>query len=182
MLDRIIIAGSGGQGIQFAGQLLALAAVEQGLEATYVPSYGAERRGGKSFCTVVVSDHTINAPVFKEADVLLAFDQRARDEYGKTVKSDGLILTDQNLAPTGNDQEVAEVLLLPAHKTAFELGQGISVQNLVMLGAYLGLERGVTITAVKKVLEKKSAKKPHLLATNSRALDLGTDLIKGQKK
>ncbi len=179
MLDRIIIAGSGGQGIQFAGQMVALAAVAQGLEATYVPSYGAERRGGKSFCTVVVGDHFINAPVFREADVLLALDQRARNEYAHMVKPTGIILADKALAGQAGEGEKAPVRLIDAHEAAQPLRQDkkTSVQNLVMLGAYLALERGVTMAAVKQVLEQKSRKKPHLLASNLKALDLGVAMI-----
>ncbi len=175
MLDRIIIAGSGGQGIQFAGQLIALAAVTQGLEATYVPAYGAERRGGKSFCTVVVGDHFINAPVFQEADVLIALDQRARNEYGRMVKDTGIILADKTLAPQPADQESARVLLIDAYDQSLPLRQDkkTSVQNLLMLGAYVGLGRGVTMESVKQVLEQKSRKKPHLLQSNLKALDLG---------
>ena len=85
MLTEIVIAGSGGQGIQFAGQVLARAAMQQGLYVTYVPAYGAERRGGASFCSVVLSDEFVFAPVFQRPDVLLALDQRGRNQYAASV-------------------------------------------------------------------------------------------------
>lgn len=182
MLDRIIMAGSGGQGIQFAGQLLTLAAIDQGLKATYVPSYGAERRGGKSFCTVVVGDHEIYAPVFQEVDILLALDQRARNEYSHQVKDSGLIIADQDLAAISGDREVGKVLLVPAHAIAAQLRKEVSAQNLVMLGVYLGLGHGVSLASALKVLELKSGKKPHLLATNAKALETGHELAAGLVK
>lgn len=182
MLDRIIMAGSGGQGIQFAGQLLALAAVEQGLKATYVPSYGAERRGGPSFCTVVVGDHEIYAPVFKEADILLAFDQRARNQYAHTVKESGLILADNTLCPKPAECELGKVILLDGHQTALAIRKERSAYNLVMLGAYIGLDRGIQLDNVLEVLNVKSSKKPELLETNSLALKKGVELIKAGVK
>jgi len=177
MLEQIVLAGSGGQGIQFAGQLLARAAVRQGLEATYVPSYGAERRGGPSFCFVVVADKPIHAPVFKHSDVLLAFDQRARMQYASLVKPSGLIILNSDLASHATDEELARVVSLPASTLADRFRKD-SAFNMVMLGAYLTLRRTVTMEMVRTVLQTETAKKQEWLEFNLKTLEQGAEAVK----
>ncbi len=63
MQTEIIIAGFGGQGVLFAGQLLSYSAMDYGLEVTWIPSYGPEMRGGTANCTVIISDEEIGAPM-----------------------------------------------------------------------------------------------------------------------
>jgi 2-oxoglutarate ferredoxin oxidoreductase subunit gamma len=178
MLQQIVIAGSGGQGIQFAGQLLARSGVSQGLRATYVPAYGAERRGGTSFCSVVLSDQEIYASVFSQADVLLTLDQRGRNQYGAQVGANGLILANGDLAPAPAAGETARVVLLPAQALAETVCHGGAV-NLVMLGAYSALTGIVKPEVLQAELKALSAKKPILLETNLQALAEG--LMWGRK-
>lgn len=178
MLQQIVLAGSGGQGIQFAGQLLARAAVSQGLKATYVPAYGAERRGGTSFCSVVLSDREIYAAVFVLADVLLALDQRGRNQYGAQMKASGLILANEDLAPTSATGEIGKVIAVPASTLADQVCQGGAL-NLVMLGAYSALTGMVRPESLQTELKAMSAKKPEFLETNLHALAEG--LVWGRK-
>ncbi|MHC5052288.1 MAG: 2-oxoacid:acceptor oxidoreductase family protein, partial [Planctomycetota bacterium] len=43
---EVVMAGFGGQGMLMAGKVLAEAAMAQGLEVSWLPSYGPEMRGG----------------------------------------------------------------------------------------------------------------------------------------
>jgi len=177
MLTEIVIAGSGGQGIQFAGQTLARAAVRQGLNATYMPFYGAERRGGTSYCSVVIADEAIYAPIFNHPDVLLCFDQRGRRQYGGLVKPGGVILANSDLAPEAAEREVARVVALPATTLAERICRDGAL-NLVMLGAYLSLTGIVNPEHVLAIVKERSKKKPELLASNLEALALGETSMK----
>ena len=56
MQTEIVIAGFGGQGVLFAGQILAYSGMDAGKEVTWIPSYGPEMRGGTANCTVIISD------------------------------------------------------------------------------------------------------------------------------
>jgi len=181
MLEQIIMAGSGGQGIQFNGQVLARAAVKQGLEATYVPSYGAERRGGPSFCSVVLGDSDIYAPVFQNPDVFLAFDQRARNQYAARVKASGVIIANSDLASRSAHGEQARVISIPASQMAREIRREGGPLNLIMLGAYLGLDRGVQLETVRGILEYRLAKKSELLHMNLVALTRGSEFVIGSQ-
>ena len=51
----IKISGFGGQGIISLGQLWVYCAMKEGLEVTFFPFYGAEKRGGIARASVVVS-------------------------------------------------------------------------------------------------------------------------------
>ncbi len=181
MLDQIIMAGSGGQGIQFNGQILARAAVQQGLETTYVPSYGGERRGGPSFCSVAIADQPIYAPLFQNPDFFLAFDQRARTQYGASVKATGVIVVNADLATQPASGEKARVILLPASRLAEGVNRDAPPINLVMLGAYLALDRGVRKEALQHILEVRFPKKPQVLKNNLQALSIGVEALRSEK-
>ncbi len=181
MREQIIIAGSGGQGIQFCGQLLARAAIRQGLEATYVPSYGAERRGGPSFSSVVLADQPIYASLFKHPDIFLCLDQRARNQYADSLLAGGIILANADLAPQAAAGETARAFALAASKLAEQVHFEQPPLNLVMLGAYLGLNRGVRLESVQAELKARFAKRAEVLERNLRALSLGAEEIRSHQ-
>ena len=54
--EEIVIAGFGGQGALSMGQLVAYAAMTEGKEVSWMPSYGPEMRAGTANCIVIVSD------------------------------------------------------------------------------------------------------------------------------
>jgi 2-oxoglutarate ferredoxin oxidoreductase subunit gamma len=181
MLTEIVLAGSGGQGIQFAGQVLAQAAVHQGLTATYLPSYGAERRGGTSFCFVAIADEPIYAPQFTHPDVLLAFDQRGREQYAATLEPGGLIIANGDLAGEAAAGETGvRVVTLPAATLAEQIHSDAAV-NLIMISAYAALSGQVSPDHLRATVEDKSRRKPELLATNLAALGRGAAWIKEQR-
>ena len=78
MLEEVLIAGFGGQGVLMMGRLLAQAAMEEGLNATWLPSYGPEMRGGTANCIVCYSDDEIGAPLAASYDVVVAMNQKDR--------------------------------------------------------------------------------------------------------
>ena len=174
MLEQMIIAGSGGQGIQFLGQLFMRTAVDQGLNATYLPTYGAERRGGFSFCSLVLADTQIYAPVFKISDTLLAFDQRAWDEYADKVQQKGLIIINSDLIKS---KEIGvKVLALPATSLALEI-KNERVINLIMLGAYLSFKSTLQLDKIKITLEKLKFKSLEQQQANLSALLKGYEFM-----
>ena len=97
MEERIILAGSGGQGVQTLGFLLAKVGMSDKKRVTWLPSYGAEKRGGFSFCHVVISDEEIYSPYVENPDTLILFDQRALNTYEKFVMKNTLVLENSSL-------------------------------------------------------------------------------------
>ena len=98
MESSIVVAGFGGQGVLFAGQLIAYAGMESGKYVTWIPSYGPEMRGGTAHCVVIISDEPIGSPIVAEPDIVLALNQPSYDKYLQLVKSGGLLIVNVPIA------------------------------------------------------------------------------------
>ena len=99
MKCRMFFAGSGGQGTLAIGQMIAKAAMEEGREVTWLPSYGPEMRGGTANCTVVVSDQPIRCPLIDEADVLVVMNLPSLLKFEPMVVPGGLLFVNSDLVP-----------------------------------------------------------------------------------
>src|SRR5689334_11950070 len=97
MQKEYLFAGFGGQGIMFAGQLLAYAAMDYGLEVTWIPSYGPEMRGGTAHCVVVISDKPIGSPIVAHTSAALVFNNPSFNKYESVVRSGGLLVSNASL-------------------------------------------------------------------------------------
>lgn len=133
MHERILIAGSGGQGIVFLGKLLAGLAAETIEHVTFFPAYGAEVRGGTSNCQVILSANEIAAPIAETFDSLLVMNQQSAEHFLPALEPNGLAIINQSLCSVpASDRH----LLIAATEIADRLGN-IKAANLVMLGAWL---------------------------------------------
>src|SRR5512132_572658 len=121
MQQEIIIAGFGGQGVLFAGQLLAYAGVAEGRHVTWIPSYGPEMRGGTAHCTVIISDDEIGSPLVRHPSAGLALNAPSLDKYGRQVKEGGLLVVDSSLVTESTERSDVRVIALPAKDIASEL-------------------------------------------------------------
>jgi 2-oxoglutarate ferredoxin oxidoreductase subunit gamma len=101
----VVIAGFGGQGILFAGHVLAEAANLEGREVLWIPSYGPEMRGGTASCTVIVGDEPIGSPVVDRTDAAIVMNPPSLDKFGPLVRPGGLLVVDASLveAASGRD-------------------------------------------------------------------------------
>jgi 2-oxoglutarate ferredoxin oxidoreductase subunit gamma len=133
MYERIIFAGSGGQGVLTLGKVLARTAMLRDLHCTYFPSYGTEVRGGTANCQVVIADEEIYSPLVEEADTLFAMNQPSYDRFGPRLRPGGFLVINTSMAaPESVDDHTIAV---PATEIANELGE-VRVANVVLLGAY----------------------------------------------
>lgn len=173
MKEEIIMAGSGGQGIMFAGTLLAHAAMEEGLNVTYFPSYGAEMRGGTANCKVIISDENIGSPIVTNPSTLLAMNESSLEMFTPKVKRGGLIIVNSSLLKKEIETDDVEILKIPATELAEKLGDS-RVANMVILGAYVNRRKIVslerTVDSLSKVLGEG---KKDLLKLNREALRKG---------
>ena len=97
MQTEIMIAGFGGQGVLFAGQLLAYAALDEGLEVTWIPSYGPEMRGGTANCTVIIANEEIGSPLVRNPQAVVAMNLPSLDKYEPVLKSDGVLIVNSSI-------------------------------------------------------------------------------------
>ena len=136
LYEELIIAGFGGQGIMLIGKLLAQTAMNCGKEVTYMPSYGAEVRGGTANCMLVISDSEIACPVVSNPNSMIIMNKASLTKFTPSLKNNGLLILNSsliNIEPVVDDS--IEVIRLPADEIAVELGN-IKAANMVALGAY----------------------------------------------
>ena len=175
--EKVIIAGFGGQGILFAGKLLARAAMEADLEVTYMPSYGAEVRGGTAKCAVIISSDPIACPIVSESDSLIVMNGASLDKYAAKLKSKGLLIANSSIVncsePHPQLDSSVETIAVAADEIAVELGNP-KAANMVVLGAYLGQKKLLSLDLVIRILPNVLASRYHnTLADNTEALRRG---------
>ncbi len=160
MTTKTAFAGSGGQGVLSMGYILAFAAMRDKKNVTYLPSYGAEVRGGTANCTVCVSDEEIASPVASSPDFAVVLNKPSMIKYEKLIKKGGIMLINSSLVDGEPTREDIETVKIPANKIALELGNERAV-NMIMLGAFAA-KTGVTsieslIGGMSEVLKSKKA-------------------------
>lgn len=177
MTERIIIAGSGGQGIMLMGEILAKGAMSENKFVTWLPSYGAEVRGGTVHCMVIISDQEIGSPYIDKADTLIIMNRPSLDRFQYRIKDKGLLILNSSLINT-EIKKNAHILSHPFTDIAVKLGN-IRVANMVALGCYLAKKKIVDVKNVFRVFEEIApADKKHLIEINKKALSYGINLIK----
>ena len=180
MLHDIVFCGFGGQGVLFGSQLLAYAAMEEGLHVTWFPSYGPEMRGGTANCTVIISDEEIGAPMVRHPSLVVALNQPSVEKYAPLVASGGTLIYNASLAHQAPDRPGARLVPVPASDIAAELGNA-KLLNMVMLGALLCVTAVLPVEAVERALEGHlPARRRELLELNKRALRLGVAAVHPQ--
>jgi len=172
MLERIFIAGSGGQGVLTTGKLLASVAVRHVEHLTFFPSYGAEVRGGTSNCQVVFSSREIASPVSERFDTLIVMNQESADAFLSRQAPGALVLLDSSLCSVDPQENI---IMLEALRMADELGNA-RVANVILLGAYLSQRSWIPPQAMESgIVELLSHKGERVIDLNLRALRTGLE-------
>ena len=176
MIERIIIAGSGGQGIMLLGKILAQAAMLEGKFVTWLPAYGAEVRGGTAHCMVVISSEEIGSPYIDKADTIIIMNQPSLSRFQKRLENNGLLIINSSMVEAG-----AKIKALRYSFTdiAVELGN-VRVANMVALGSYLAKKKRVSVKSILAVMKMMAPSgRDDILKINQKALDKGVRLRDG---
>ncbi len=178
MQHTFLFSGFGGQGVMFAGQLLAYAGMAEGLNVTWIPSYGPEMRGGTAHCFVIISEKQIGSPVVRHPLVAVLFNEPAFKKYEPIVAEGGFLVTNASLVVRQSQRTDITSLYIPASAIADELGEP-RLANVVMLGVVLARYPILPIDVIHRTLEQHiPAHRHHLLALNDKALEMGAALGK----
>ena len=172
MQSEVMFAGFGGQGILLIGKVLAYAAMKEGLEVAWVPSYGPEMRGGTAYCTVVISDRPIGSPIIKNPLYLVAMNLPSLEKFALVVKPGGLIVINSSLIPIEAGREDCDVLKVPTVEIAKELGND-KTANIVALSAFVARSKVVSVETLKACIEYEFKKKPKVIPLNLLAVEAG---------
>lgn len=180
MQEEFVFSGFGGQGVMFAGQLLAYAAMDAGLEVTWIPSYGPEMRGGTAHCFVVISDKPIGSPQVSSPKTAVLFNIPSFDKYEMVVAPGGLLAYNASLVERKTERTDVTVLPVPASDLADEIGN-MRLLNVIMLGAVLTMRPAISVDVLRTALEGHIP--PHrrdLLPQNFEALEAGVKFASEQ--
>ena len=177
MLEEIIIAGFGGQGVMSMGQLLAYAGMLEGKYVSWLPSYGPEQRGGTANCSVVISDEPVGSPVVSRPSAAIILNNPSFDKFEPQIRSGGLLILNSSLVTQKTTRKDRKVIEVKATDLANELGN-TQVANMILLGTYLANTRFISFLSVVHSLNKVlSPKKSHLIELNSKALEKGASFV-----
>lgn len=172
MIERIIIAGSGGQGVMLLGKVLAQTAMLEGKQVTWFPAYGPEVRGGTSHCMVTISNSEIGSPYITRADTLIILNYPSLEKFKGRLKRKGLLILNSSLART-DVQAGIQVLQFPFTDIAVKLGN-IKVANMVALGCFATVKKVIKVENILKVFKAMApAGNLKILEVNQRALAEG---------
>lgn len=170
---NVTLAGFGGQGILFAGKMLAYSGLMDGKEVSWLPSYGPEMRGGTANCSVVISDEAIGSPLVLEPDVLVAMNRPSLAKFIDDVKPGGIVIIDATMVEDRTDR--TDISFFPVEATKIAEDAGLKGLANVLLVGKLNKEAGLVDNDALKAAVKKcvSAKRQEMIAYNEQALELG---------
>ncbi|MPM08350.1 hypothetical protein SDC9_54662 [bioreactor metagenome] len=167
---EIIFAGFGGQGILTIGKLLAYAAMDKGLNVSWLPSYGPEMRGGTANCSVIISNEEVGSPVISKADGLVVMNKPSLDKFINSIKRDGILIVDSDMIKEKINLEEIEVYKIDAETKAEGLGDKRNA-NMILLGFLV--EKLKIITIEELIASVKSHGKKEYYNLNKEAIELG---------
>jgi 2-oxoglutarate ferredoxin oxidoreductase subunit gamma len=177
METEIIIAGFGGQGVLFFGQILAYAGMDQGFEVTWFPSYGPEMRGGTANCTVVIADEEIGAPIVNHPRVVVAMNLPSLDKYEMSIQAGGTLVINSSLVNRRVTRQDIKVVEIPANELAEKMGD-MRMANMFLMGGLLANHPILPTEAVEKALKDHLPERhQHLFTKNCEAIRLGATYL-----
>lgn len=174
MQSEIMFAGFGGQGILLIGKILAHAAMEEGFQVAWVPSYGPEMRGGTAYCTVVISDRPIGSPIIKNPLHLVAMNGPSLEKFAPTVKPGGVVFINSSLIAFGAKRDDVDELRVPVVEIAKSLGN-VRAANIVALAAFTSRSGVVEMETLKHCIKEEFRTKPKLIPLNMDAVAAGQE-------
>jgi 2-oxoglutarate ferredoxin oxidoreductase subunit gamma len=182
MLTKTAFAGSGGQGVLVMGYILSVSAMKEGKHVTYLPSYGAEVRGGTANCTVSISDEEIASPVASSPDFVVAMNKPSMLKYQSLIKRGGIMILNSSLIDSNPDRDDIDVVKIPAHDIALELGSE-RILNIIMLGGFVAKTGIITHDSILNgMAEVFKGKKVGSRDLNRQALMRGVEYVSLYRK
>ncbi len=178
MQREVQFAGFGGQGVMLMGQILAQAAMIEGYEVVWIPSYGPEMRGGTAYCTVVLGDRPIGSPIIRNPQHLVAMNRPSLEKFAPTVRPGGVIFVNASIIPVGSGRTDVDELRVPIVELARDLGN-VKAANIIALAAFVARSRVVRFEALEQAVRDKFAAKAKLIPLNLQALEVGRNAAAG---
>lgn len=173
MTEEIILAGFGGQGILFAGKVLAYCGLIDEKEVSWLPSYGPEMRGGTANCSVCVSDSPIGSPLVLNPSLMLAMNLPSYEKFINSVKPGGKAFIDSTMVEDKSDRTDIDCFYIPATQLAAD-NELNGIANIIMLGKLIKETGLFSLDTLRKAMEKSiPPKKTDMIDLNMKAIEIG---------
>ncbi|MCU0233359.1 MAG: 2-oxoacid:acceptor oxidoreductase family protein [Thermoanaerobaculales bacterium] len=167
---EIRITGFGGQGVVLSGHIIGRAcAVNAGMHATMIQSFGPEARGSACSTTLAVSDTEVLYPYIGRPDVFVVMSSEGWEKFGNELKDDGTLVYERDLVKV-QPKPGQQAFGVSSTRIAEELGRPI-VQNIVMLGFFAAVTRIVPVERMREAVRESVPKGTEEL--NLKAFDAG---------
>ena len=170
--EEILSAGFGGQGIMFMGKLFAEAGLAAGRHVTWMPSYGAEVRGGTAYSMTKISKKEIASCVIINPTVLIVMNKPSLVKYEEKVVPGGILILNKSMIDEGAKRKDITVVTIPMTEIASKLGN-VKCANMVAAGALIKRSKMITLRNVASALKDALKGKEELFLLNKKALETG---------
>ncbi len=172
LCEEILCAGFGGQGIMFMGKLLALAGLLQDRYVTWMPSYGAEVRGGTAYSMVKISDREISSPIVTNPNILIVMNRPSLVKYEGKLRDGGILISNKTLVGDVSRKKGITLVNIPFTEAASKLGE-IRSANMIAIGALAKRSKMLSIRNIGSALSAAFKNNEELLLRNKKALERG---------
>jgi 2-oxoglutarate ferredoxin oxidoreductase subunit gamma len=170
---KILIAGTGGQGVVVVGNILARSCVIEQKNVVGMVAYGAEMRGGTAYATVILSEEEIGSPFVDRPDMAIILNRPSLDKFEPDILPGGLALLNTSLTGSVLKRGDLRRIDVAATQIAHDLGN-VKVANIVAIGALIEHTKLLSMTSVEQGLSDLfSSKNPKLVPLNIKALHAG---------
>jgi 2-oxoglutarate ferredoxin oxidoreductase subunit gamma len=173
---RIVLAGFGGQGLLFAGKVVAYTGLIEDREVSWLPSYGPEMRGGTANCSVCLSERPIGSPLVLDPNAVIAMNNPSLEKFEPLVEPGGLLVLDTTLINQPTKRSDIEVVSLDATQLAEDAGiPGLG--NIILVGKLFAQRPFCKEETLEAAIRKAvPASKPQMVEKNLKALAIGRGL------
>ena len=173
MTEKTFMAGFGGQGVVSMGELWVYFAMKEGLEVTFFPFYGAEKRGGIARASVIASSKEIASPLVTCPDSAIAMNEDSLALCENMLKKDGVLIVNSNLVKSAPKRKDVKVVKVPCNEIAEKIGD-VKFANMVMLGALSKVTGSVKLANPEAVLKSFFSPSKHkFIPMNISAIEAG---------
>jgi len=176
LCEEVLCAGFGGQGIMFMGKLLAQAGLIAGSRVTWMPSYGAEVRGGTAYSMTKISSKDIASPIVSRPDILIVMNRPSLDKYGPKLKEAGVLISNKTLIGDVPKRKDTALISIPMTEIAAGLGD-TRCANMIAIGALVKRSKALSLKNVVSALKYAFRAKEELFLLNKKALEKGYKLV-----
>ncbi len=178
MTEKTFMAGFGGQGIISLGQLWVYCGMKEGLNVTFFPFYGAEKRGGIARANVIVSDREIASPLVTKPDSAIVMNMDSLPICEEIVKPNGTLLINSSLVKVEPKRKDVKVVKIPCNELAESIGD-VKIANMVMMGALSRVTGAVKLAKLEEVLKSFFPENKHkYIPMNIKAIEAGMNAVK----